>query len=125
MVKSITFAMVAIATVADSVLGFSDNCSGSGSCNKGMSGICTRAFNRYTDGTVYNDFTLRTNGQCTAIYRCNGAYPALTGSQLKGLFASIYGGQGCKGCGSHAFNGGQCEVTLDFCSNCVDSGNPN
>ncbi|KAG0304815.1 hypothetical protein BGZ97_001331 [Linnemannia gamsii] len=125
MVQSITFFLVAIATVAGSVLGFSDNCNGSFRCNKGMSGTCTGAFNRFTDGTVYNDFTSRTNGDCTAIYRCSGTYPALTGSQLKALFAPIYNGQGCKGCGSHAFNGGSCEVTLNFCSNCLDSGNPN
>ncbi|KAF9371183.1 hypothetical protein CPB97_002184 [Podila verticillata] len=125
MVKSITFVMVAIATVVGSVFGFSDNCNGSGRCNKGLSRICTIAFNRFTDGTVYNSYTSRTNGQCVAIYRCDGNYPALTGSQLKGLFASIYGGQGCEGCGSHAFNGGQCEVILNFCSDCNDSGNPN
>ncbi|KAG0053540.1 hypothetical protein BGZ83_000893 [Gryganskiella cystojenkinii] len=117
--------MVAIATIVGSALGFSDNCNGSGRCNKGMKDMCTAAFNRFTDSTVYNDFTSRTNGQCTAIYRCSGTYPSLTGSQLKGFFAPIYQGQGCKGCGSHAFNGGSCEVTVNFCSNCVDSGNPN
>ncbi|KAG0332464.1 hypothetical protein BG000_009986 [Podila horticola] len=125
MVKSITFIMVAIATVAGSALGYSDNCHGSGKCNKGMGGICTGAFNRYSDNTVYNSYTSRTNGHCTAIYRCDGGYPSLTGRQIKDLFAPIYGGQGCKGCGSHAFNGGKCEVTLNFCDNCVDSGNPN
>ncbi|KAF9976782.1 hypothetical protein BGZ73_007786 [Actinomortierella ambigua] len=90
-----------------------------------MSSICTGAFNRYSDNTIYNSYTSRTNGQCTAIFRCDGTYPSLTGAQIKELFKPIYGGQGCKGCGSHAFNGGSCEVTLNFCSNCVDSGNPN
>ncbi|KAF9307326.1 hypothetical protein BGZ74_007137 [Mortierella antarctica] len=120
MVKSITFVMVALATVAASALGYSDNCHGSGRCNKGMGGICTAAYNRYSDNTVYNRYTSRTNGQCTAIYRCDGGYPSLTGRQIKDLFKPIYEGQGCKGCGSHAFNGGKCEVTLNFCSDCKD-----
>ncbi|KAF9337104.1 hypothetical protein BG006_006282 [Podila minutissima] len=69
MVKSITFVMVALATVAASALDFSDNCHGSGRCNKD--------------------------------------YPSLTGRQIKDLFKPIYEGQGCKSCGSHAFNGGK------------------
>ncbi|KAG0039868.1 hypothetical protein BGZ82_006420 [Podila clonocystis] len=120
MVKSITFVMVALATATGSVLSYSDNCHGSGKCNKGMGGLCTGAFNRYSDNTVYNKYTSRTNGHCTAIFRCDGGYPSLTGSQIKDLFRPIYGGQGCKGCGSHAFNGGKCEVTLNYCDNCVD-----
>ncbi|OAQ22849.1 hypothetical protein K457DRAFT_25645 [Linnemannia elongata AG-77] len=117
--------MVAIATVAGSVFGFFDSCNGSFRCDKGMSISCKGAFNRFNDDTVYNSFTSRTNHDCAAIYRCDGDFPSLTGRQLKDLFAPIYAGQGCTSCGSHAFNGGSCEVTLNFCSNCLDSGNPN
>ncbi|KAF9170372.1 hypothetical protein BGX21_011060 [Mortierella sp. AD011] len=125
MTKSIAILFVLVAALSGAIEGFSDNCHGSGRCNKNMGPTCTVAFNRFTDGTVYNGYTSRVNGNCAAIYRCSGDYPSLTGAQLKQLFAPIYGGQGCKGCGSHAFNGGSCEVTLNFCSNCVDSGNPN
>ncbi|KAI1288644.1 hypothetical protein EDD11_009843, partial [Mortierella claussenii] len=83
------------------------------------------AYNRFSDGMTYNAYTSRTNGNYAAIFRCDGAYPSLTGAQLKGLFAPIYGGQGCKGCGSHVFDNGNCEVTINFCFNCLDSGNPN
>ncbi|KAF9274868.1 hypothetical protein BGZ88_002735 [Linnemannia elongata] len=126
MFKSIIFFMVAIATLAGSVFGFFDTCNGSYRCdNEGISISCKEAFNRFNDDTVYNSFTLRTSGKCAAIYECIGDYPALTGRQIRDLFPPIYGGQGCTGCGSHAFNGGSCRVTLNFCSNCVDSGNPN
>ncbi|KAF9348653.1 hypothetical protein BGX26_012946, partial [Mortierella sp. AD094] len=101
---------------------FSDNCHGSGHCNKNISTTCTAAFSRFTDGTVYNGYTSRVNEYCAAIYRCDGDYPSLTGAQVKAFFSLIYGGQGCKECGSHAFNGGSCEVTLNFFSNCIDSG---
>ncbi|KAG0050658.1 hypothetical protein BGZ89_003774 [Linnemannia elongata] len=126
MVKSITFFMVTIATLAGSVFGFFDTCNGSFRCeNEGMSISCKEAINRFNDDTVYNSFTSLTNRDCAAIYQCIGDYPTLTGRQLKDLFASIYAGQGCTGCGSHALNGGRCEVTLHYCSNCVDSGNFN
>ncbi|KAK5805627.1 meiotically up-regulated gene family-domain-containing protein [Linnemannia elongata] len=126
MVKSITFFMVAIATVAGSVFGFFDTCNGSYRCNnEGMSITCKEAFNRFNDDTVYNSFTSLTNRDCAAIYQCIGDYPALTGRQIKDLFAPINAGQGCKGCGSHAFNGGSCRVTLNYCYSCLDSGNPN
>ncbi|KAF8928119.1 meiotically up-regulated gene family-domain-containing protein [Dissophora ornata] len=124
MAKSLAFLLVLAASLSGT-LAYSDNCSGSFFCNKGMGSLCTGAFQRFTDNTVYNGYTSRANGHCTAIYRCDGSYPSLTGRQIKSLFAPIYSGQGCKGCGSHAFNGGQCEVTLNYCSNCVDSGNPN
>ncbi|KAF9308309.1 hypothetical protein BGZ91_007862 [Linnemannia elongata] len=118
--------MVAIATVAGSVFGFFDNCHYSNRCdNVGMIISCEGAFNRFNDDTVYNSFTLRSNVQCAAIYECIGDYPAMTGRQLKDLFAPINAGQGCKGCGSHAFNGGSCRVTLNYCYSCLDSGNPN
>jgi hypothetical protein len=124
MIKSTALLLVIVATLSG-VLGFNDNCHGSGFCNKGMGPTCQGAFARFTDSTVYNGYTSRTNGDCTAIYRCDGDYPSLTGAQLKGLFAPIHGAQGCKGCGSHAFNGGSCEVTVNYCSNCLDSGIPN
>ncbi|KAF9413780.1 hypothetical protein BGZ94_000624 [Podila epigama] len=124
MVKSITFVMVAIATIASGALGYSDNCNGSFRCNKDMGPICRGAWSRFSDWTHYNGYTSRVNGHCVAIYRCEGAYPSLTGREIKSLFEPIYGGQGCKGCGSHAFNGGKCEVTLNFCSDCSDSGTP-
>ncbi|KAG0204196.1 hypothetical protein BGX28_003771 [Mortierella sp. GBA30] len=124
MAKSFSLLLV-VAVAVSSVLGYSDNCHGSGRCNKGMGPMCTGAFERYSDNTIYNSYTSRTNGQCTAIYHCDGDYPSLSGAQIKNLFRPIYGGQGCKGCGSHAFNGGKCEVTLNFCSDCKDSGNPN
>ena len=110
-----------ITVVAD----YNDNCHGSGRCNKNMGNTCRGAWARFTDGTTYNGYTSRTNGNCVAIFRCGDKYPSMTGAQIKSLFEPIYGGQGCKGCGSHAFNGGSCEVTLNFCSNCLDSGNPN
>ncbi|KAG0305114.1 hypothetical protein BGZ98_004573 [Dissophora globulifera] len=125
MVKSFTSLVIVVATLSGALAGFSDNCHGSGRCNKGMGPTCSGAFNRFTDSTIYDGYTSRTNGDCTAIYECTGDYPRLSGAQLKSLFQPIYGGQGCKGCGSHAFNGGSCEVTLNFCSNCLDSGNPN
>ncbi|KAF9371239.1 hypothetical protein CPB97_002132 [Podila verticillata] len=124
MVNSITFFTVSLAALATSALGYSDNCQGSYFCNKGMGPLCTSAFTRFTDTTIYNGYTSRTNGHCTAIYRCDGAYPWLNGHQIKELFKPIYGGQGCKGCGSHAFNGGKCEVTLNYCADCKDSGIP-
>ncbi|KAG0367006.1 hypothetical protein BGZ54_004571 [Gamsiella multidivaricata] len=125
MYKSLALLVVLAASLASTEAGYSDNCHGSGLCNKGMGDLCTGAFNRFTDTTVYNAFTSRVNGKCTAIYRCDGDYPNLTGAQIKSLFQPIYGGQGCKGCGSHAFNGGACEVTLNYCANCLDSGIPN
>ncbi|GJJ75460.1 hypothetical protein EMPS_07818 [Entomortierella parvispora] len=126
MVKSTTLMMAVLATVVGSAFGgYSDNCHGSSRCNKGMGPACRSAYARFTDGTVYNAYVSRTFGHCTAIYRCNSGYPALTGAQLKGFFAPIFAGQGCQGCGSHAFDGGNCEVTVNYCSNCVDSGNPN
>ncbi|KAF9347950.1 hypothetical protein BGX34_002789 [Mortierella sp. NVP85] len=124
MVKSFALLVVVAAATLSGALGLSDNCHGSIRCNKGMGPTCRTAISRFTDGTVYNGYTSRVNGNCAAIFRCNGDYPALRGSEIKKLFEPIYGGQGCKGCGSHAFNGGSCEVTVNFCSKCVDSGIP-
>ncbi|KAG0212164.1 meiotically up-regulated gene family-domain-containing protein [Mortierella sp. GBAus27b] len=118
-------AVAAIATLSAGVMGYSDNCNGSGKCNKGMEPTCRKAYARYTDSTVYSSYTSRVFGDCTAIYRCSGTYPSLTGAQLKAQFNLIYDSVGCKGCGSHAFNSGSCEVTVNYCSNCLDSGNPN
>ena len=106
-------------------MAFSDNCHGSERCDKDMGDVCREAFARFTDDSTYNAYTSRTNGNCVAIYRCDGGYLSLTGAQLKTQFEPIFGGQGCKGCGSHAFNDGSCETTLNFCSNCFDSGIPN
>ncbi|KAF9947779.1 hypothetical protein BGZ65_008551 [Modicella reniformis] len=125
MITSPAFLLVIVAILSGTALGYRDNCSGSGLCNKGMGPNCRGAYARFSDNTVYNGYTSRTNGNCVAIYRCDGSYPGLSGAQIKNLFAPIYGGQGCKGCGSHAFNGGSYEGTLNYCSNCVDSGNPN
>ncbi|KAG0217887.1 meiotically up-regulated gene family-domain-containing protein [Mortierella sp. GBAus27b] len=118
-------AVTAIATLSAGVMGYNDNCHGSGRCNKNMEFTCRQAINRFTDGTTYNGYTSRVFGDCTAIYHCDGAYPNQTGAQLKSQFDVIYRGIGCKGCGSHAFNSGKCEVTVNFCSNCQDGGNPN
>ncbi|KAG0214383.1 hypothetical protein BGX31_001110 [Mortierella sp. GBA43] len=123
MIKSTALLVVVVATLSG-VLGYNDNCNGSSRCNKNMGNTCRGAIARYTDGTTYNAYTSRTNGNCVAIYRCTGDYPSLKGSEIKDLFKPIYEGQGCKGCGSHAFNGGKCEVTVNFCHNCLDSGNP-
>ncbi|CAO3571909.1 unnamed protein product [Mortierella alpina] len=121
-----TFSLLLVLAVAVSgALGYSNNCNGSSRCTKDMAPTCTSAYQRFTDQTVYDAYTSRTYGNCAAIYRCNGVFPKLTGSQLKGLFSQIYTSQGCKGCGSHAFNSGNCEVTLNYCSDCKDSGNPN
>ncbi|KAF9343561.1 hypothetical protein BGX26_005562 [Mortierella sp. AD094] len=111
MTKSIAALFVLVATLSGALAGFSDN------WNMGQK--CNTAFNRFNDGTVYNGYTSRVNGNCAAIYRCSGDYPSLTGARLKELFAPIYAG------GSHTFNGGSCEVTLGFCPNCLDRGNPN
>ncbi|CAJ0939962.1 unnamed protein product, partial [Mesorhabditis belari] len=89
-----------------------------------MHKICRPAFQRYTDEHTYQAYTSRTFDHCTAIFRCTGDYPAMTGKQLKDLFEQIYTGQGCEGCGSHGFYSGKCEVTLNYCSHCVDSGDP-
>ncbi|KAG0212163.1 meiotically up-regulated gene family-domain-containing protein [Mortierella sp. GBAus27b] len=124
MAKFALLVIAAIATLSAGAMGFSDNCNGSGRCNKNMKSTCQAAFARFTDGTTYNSYTSRVSGSCTAIYRCTGTFPALTGAQLKQQFNVIYT-KGCQGCGSHAFNGGSCEVTVNFCSNCLDSGNPN
>ncbi|KAG0325720.1 hypothetical protein BGZ99_000240 [Dissophora globulifera] len=125
MVKTLASLLIVVATFSGVLAGFRDNCSGSGRCNKGMGPTCIGAFNRFTESTVYDGYTSRVNGNCAAIYRCNGDYPRLSGATIRSLFQPIYDGQGCKGCGSHAFNDGNCEVTLNFCSNCLDSGNPN
>ncbi|KAF9359778.1 hypothetical protein BGX26_011437 [Mortierella sp. AD094] len=123
--KPLDTLITVVVTLSSASAGYSDNYHGSIRCNKNMGPICTTAFNYFTDRTVYNGYTFCVNGNCAAIYRCDGDYPALTGTQLRGLFAPIYGGQGCKGCSSHASNSGSCEVTPNFRSNCLDSGNPN
>ncbi|KAF9923713.1 hypothetical protein BGZ65_008707 [Modicella reniformis] len=125
MAKSFALLVVAAVATFSGVVAFKDNCNGSSFCNKNMAATCQGAINRFSDGTTYNDYVTRTNGNCVAIYLCIGVYPALTGAQLKGHFAPIHGAQGCKGCGSHAFNNGNCEVTVNFCANCLDSGNSN
>ncbi|KAG0299406.1 hypothetical protein BGZ98_010082 [Dissophora globulifera] len=125
MVKTLTSLFIVVATLSGALAGLSDNCHGSSFCNKGMGDLCTGAFNRFTDSTIYSDYTSRVNGKCTAIYRCTGKYPQLSGAAIKNLFKPIYGGQGCQGCGSHAFSNGNCEVTLNYCADCLDSGNPN
>ncbi|KAF9931929.1 hypothetical protein BGZ67_005076 [Mortierella alpina] len=117
--------LLVLAVAVSGALGYSNNCHGSALCTKDMAPYCTAAYNRFTDGTTYTHLTSRTHGNCAAIFRCQGVYPAMTGSQLKSLFSQIYSSQGCKGCGSHAFNGGNCEVTLNYCSDCKDSGTPN
>ncbi|KAF9967794.1 hypothetical protein BGZ70_008184 [Mortierella alpina] len=124
MAKTFSLLLV-LAVAASSALGYSNNCHGSSRCTKDMAPTCVSAYSRFTDGTIYTASTSRTYGNCAAIYRCNGLYPSgMTGSKLKNLFSQIYSAQGCKGCGSHAFNGGDCEVTLNYCSDCKDSGTP-
>ncbi|KAI9283544.1 meiotically up-regulated gene family-domain-containing protein [Umbelopsis sp. AD052] len=101
---------------------YNNNCHGSGRCNKSMGPTCTNASNRFIDGNTYGQYTSKVFGDCTAIFSCTSTYPSLRGSDIKNLFSNIYGNQGCKGCGSHAFNGGSCEVTYNYCANCRDSG---
>ncbi|KAF9271358.1 hypothetical protein BGZ68_003777 [Mortierella alpina] len=119
MVKTFSFLAVAVATVS-SVLAYSDNCHGSSDCYKDLGESCRYASYRYSNYVIYDKYTSLTNNHCTAIYRCKGAYPALRGNELRDLFSHIHGPQGCKACGSHAFNGGTCEVTYNYCTNCVD-----
>ncbi|EFJ22291.1 hypothetical protein SELMODRAFT_413786 [Selaginella moellendorffii] len=103
-----------------------DNCNGSGLCGSRVNQAdCRRAISRYTDGTIYNGFTSRVSGHCTAIFRCDGNYPSVSGAVLKQQFLHVYDNQPCRLCGSHAFDGGNCEATLNYCANCRDSGNPN
>ncbi|KAF9944651.1 hypothetical protein BGZ72_002139 [Mortierella alpina] len=117
-----TFSLLVVLAVAVSgALGYSNNCNGSSRCTKDMAPMCTSAYNRYVDTTSYGGYTSRTYGNCVAIFRCQGVYPVTKGSELKSLFSLIYSSQGCKGCGSHAFNGGNCEVTVNYCSDCKDS----
>ncbi|KAF9558372.1 hypothetical protein EC968_007123 [Mortierella alpina] len=113
--------LVVLAVAVSGALGYSNNCNGSSKCTKTMAPDCTAAYNRYLDGTTYSQYTSRTYANCAAIFRCQGVFPPKTGSELKELFYQIYAGQGCKGCGSHAFNNGNCEVTLNYCSDCKDS----
>ncbi|KAF9290874.1 hypothetical protein BGZ68_005788 [Mortierella alpina] len=121
-----TFSLLLVLAVAVSgTFGYSNNCNGSSKCTKTMASACIAAYSRFTDGTTYTSLTSRTSGNCAAIFRCVGPYPPMTGAALKLQFEEIYGSQGCKGCGSHAFNSGNCEVTLNYCSDCKDSGNPN
>ncbi|KAF9900533.1 hypothetical protein EC991_007208 [Linnemannia zychae] len=119
MVKTFSFLAVAVATISG-VLAYSDNCNGASGCNKRMGSECYYSSIRYLNYGPYSSYTSFTNNHCTAIYRCTGAYPTLTGTEIVDLFSHIYGIQGCKGCGSHAFNGGTCEVTYNYCENCID-----
>ncbi|KAF9922445.1 hypothetical protein BGZ65_009590, partial [Modicella reniformis] len=61
MIRSLVLLLVIVATLLGSALGYSDNCQGSSRCNKGMGPTCRGAFARYTDNTVYKDYTSRTN----------------------------------------------------------------
>ena len=102
-----------------------DNCNGSGLCGNVNPDDCRTAISRYTDGHTYSQYTSRVSGHCTAIYQCSGFYPSLTGANLKEQFLHVYNNQPCKKCGSHAFYGGNCQATLNYCGNCRDSGDPN
>ncbi|KAI5077691.1 hypothetical protein GOP47_0007515 [Adiantum capillus-veneris] len=107
------------------VAAYTDNCQGSSKCGCCVSQQdCRNAFARYTDGTIYSAYTSRVSGHCTAIYRCNGAYAKVSGAVLKKQFRHVYENQPCQKCGSHAF-ASNCEATLNYCSSCRDSGNPN
>ncbi|KAG0311417.1 hypothetical protein BGZ99_010177 [Dissophora globulifera] len=116
MAKTLTSLVIVIATLASAVVGYSDNCSGSSSCQIATQQACYDSISGYDDSTNYKQYTSRTSGSCTAIYRCTGVYPNADGATLKTLFNSIYDLQGCKNCGSHAFDDGTCEVTLNYCA---------
>ncbi|KAJ7517674.1 hypothetical protein O6H91_21G034600 [Diphasiastrum complanatum] len=122
--KALALALfVAFACLAGSSIteAYSNNCHGSGKCPSVHPNDCRTAFGRYDDGTTYTGYTSLVSGSCTAIFRCDGNYPSMAGSQLKDQFNQIYA-SGCGRCGSHAFNGGACEATLNYCSSCTDSG---
>ncbi|CAO3667545.1 unnamed protein product [Umbelopsis vinacea] len=88
---STEFLAITLALLVTMAMAYSNNCHGSGRCNKNMGGECTSASNRYIDGHEYGQYTSKVFGHCTAIYECSSTYPSLSGSDIKVLFGNIYG----------------------------------
>ncbi|MCO5609460.1 hypothetical protein L7F22_063686 [Adiantum nelumboides] len=128
--KTVACAMAMLAMLAlvnhPWVQAASDNCNGSRMCERHVSADdCRNAVSRFTDGHDYSQYTSRVYGRCTAIFRCGSFYPSVNGASLKQNFLHVYKNQPCQKCGSHAFYGGMCQATLNYCANCRDAGDPN
>lgn len=96
-----------------------NNCKGSFLCPmlRGENRACPNAYMKYNRSLIYHGYSSYTASYCTAIYECEGDYPARTGNEIIDEFDQL--NLQCSACGTRFFNNDnentRCYVKLNYC----------